>query len=127
MTHTVTFNAELNIVETKVQGDLWPAEAKALTSEIAQAVIQHNCCLCLSDYRQAVLRLSTLDLYEIPKSITKLLKAADIPANKLRRALVVSNKAEDFHFFETVSLNDGQLAKVFQDRDQALSWLYESI
>ncbi|HNK62418.1 MAG TPA: hypothetical protein PLE14_00100 [Anaerolineales bacterium] len=44
---------------------------------------------------------------------------------KLKRAFVVSKNLDDFHFFENVTRNNGQLAKIFQDVDEAKKWLLQ--
>ena len=45
--------------------------------------------------------------------------------HKFRRAFVVARDLDDFIFFETVTLNNRQNAKVFQDIDEARKWLQE--
>jgi hypothetical protein len=53
MPHTVTYNSETHIVETKAHGNITLDEAKELIFDIGQVCVEKNCFLCLSDYREA--------------------------------------------------------------------------
>ena len=123
MSHTVTYNPETHIVETKAHGNLTLDEAKELISDIGQACVENNCFLCPSDYRDVTLKLSTLDIYSIPHILSETLASMGLPANKVKRAVVVAKDTRDFEFFETVTINNGQNIKLFQDIDEAKKWL----
>jgi hypothetical protein len=125
MTHTVAYNSELHILELKVQGNLLLPEVRQIISESVQLVKKHNCFLALSDYREATLKLSTLEIYEIPKIIEEIFTASGLPAYKVKRALVVAKDLEDFKFFENITVNRMQNAKLFQEFDEAKKWLLE--
>jgi hypothetical protein len=79
--------------------------------------------LCLSDYREAELDLSVVELYDVPRIISRESASQGLLANKFKRAIVVKRDLQDFSFFETVTLNSGQNAKLFQDLDEAKKWL----
>ena len=79
----------------------------------------------LSDYRQAELDLSTLDIYLTPRLLAEALAPHGVRASSIKRAIVVSGNLKDFHFFETVTLNTGQDLRMFQDMDAARKWLLE--
>ena len=123
MPHTVTYNPETHIVETKAHGNLTLEEAKELIFDIGQACAENNCFLCLSDYRDVTLKLSTLDIYSIPQILSDKLASMGLPANKVKRAVVIAKDIRDFEFFETVTINRGQNIKLFQDIDEAKKWL----
>jgi len=123
MPHTVTYNSETHVVETKAHGNLTLDEAKELIFDIGQVCVEKNCFLCLSDYREATLNLSTLDIYSIPQLLSDILASMGLPANKVKRAVVVAKDIKDFEFFETVTINRGQNIKLFQDIDEAKKWL----
>jgi hypothetical protein len=42
-----------------------------------------------------------------------------------KRALVVGDKAPDFHFLEAVFVNRGYEVKMFANPDEAIDWLLE--
>ena len=123
MSHTVAYNSEAHLIETRVQGILTMEEAKEIISEIIQAGKSSNCYLCLSDYREAELDLSVIELYNVPRIIARESAAQGLLANKFKRAIVVKRDLKDFYFFETVTLNSGQNAKLFEDIDEAKKWL----
>lgn len=125
MAHTVTYNTDLHAIDMKVYGNLDLSEAKEIISEIIQIGVEKNCFLCLSDYREATVDMSILEIYGVPKIISGMLTQSEISAHKFKRAIVVKKDWKDFHFFETVTLNSGQNAKLFQDIDEAKKWLFE--
>ena len=125
MSHTIIYNSESHVIEIKVQGKLTVDEIREITSEIAQIAVAKNCFLCLSDLREARLNLSTLELYELPQIISDMLASAGVNVHGFKRALVVAKDLENFRFFETVTSNRSQNARLFQDIDEAKKWLSE--
>ena len=123
MTHTVTYNPGLGIIETIAQGKLTLDEAKEIISEITQMAIEQNCFLCLSDYHEATIDMSTLEIYDIPKVLSNMVTSLGLNPSQFKRAILVEKSFEDFHFFETVTLNAGQNIRLFQDTDEAKKWL----
>lgn len=125
MSHTVIYNSVIQVVETKAQGHLTLTEAKEIISKIIQTAKESNCVLCLSDYREAEINMSTLEIYNIPKIISATSDSQGLFANEFKRAIIVKKDLENFDFYETVTLNSGQRAKLFQDIDEARRWLFE--
>jgi hypothetical protein len=73
-------------------------------AEIIKQLSAHNCLRLLNDMRQASLRLSTVDLYELPAWIE------EAGVNRAcKRALVVARDFNDYKFYETVSRNQATL------------------
>ena len=125
MTHTVTYNPELGVIETDAQGNLSLSEAKEIISAITQIAIEKDCFLCLSDYRKATIEMSTLQIYDIPKILSDIVTSFGLPPSKFKRAIIAEKGLRDYQFFETVTLNMGQHVKLFQDMDEARKWLCE--
>ena len=125
MAHQVTYNPDSGLIESKIQGDLSLEEAKQLIAEIGATAKENNCFLCLSDYREATMNLSTVEIYDIPRILAGSLASIGVDAQKFKRAIVVERSLEDYHFYETVSLNTGQNIKLFLDMDEAKKWLLE--
>ena len=125
MTHIVDYNPEFGIIETMVQGQLTMLEAKEFISEIAQMAVEQNCFLCLSDYRQATMEMSTLQIHDLPKVIAHIVTALGVHPSHFKRAIVVEKDFNDYHFFETVTLNAGQSIKLFHESDHAKKWLLQ--
>jgi len=78
----------------------------------------------LADYTEAILQLSTLEIYELPQIASEAGASSGIQLHELKRALVVKDDLNDYQFFETVTINKGQNAKMFHDIDQAKQWLF---
>ena len=123
MPHTVTYHSEMHIVEIKAHGNLTLDEAKQIIFDIGKVCVEKNCFHWLGDYREARFELSTIDIYSIPHHLSAILASMGLPANKMKRAVVIANDIEDFEFFETVTVNSGQTTKLFQDMDEAKEWL----
>jgi hypothetical protein len=123
MMHTITYNPRDNIIEVYVQGDLTLQRIKEIVSEVLKACKEQNCLFILSDFREAVVKLSTMEIYELPKVLSEMAVSSGLVVYKLRRAFVAQKRLDDLEFFETVTANKGQNMKLFHDIDDAKEWL----
>jgi hypothetical protein len=123
MPNSVVYDSEKRIIVIELQGLIDKPLIKQLASHVAGYSREHNCFLVLNDAREATLNLSTVEIYDLPKTIMEILAATGIEVRKFKRALVVSNDVDDFTFFETVSRNRGHNVMLFRSIDQAISWL----
>ena len=125
MLHTITYNSDSGIVEIKFQENVTWKEVKEILWQSAQIAKEQNCFLFLSDLREATMKLSTLELYELPKILSETFTSSEIPTHKLKRAFVVAKDLEAYSFFENVNVNRGYRHKMFQDISEAKKWLLE--
>lgn len=125
MAHTVTYNFELGIIETSAEGKLTLSEAKEIISEITECAIANNCFLCLSDYRESIMEMSTFQIYDIPMILSNIVTSAGLRPSQFKRAIIVEKGFRDFNFYETVSLNSGQKIRLFREIDEGKKWLLE--
>jgi len=123
MSHTMTYNAELQIIELTVQGNVAWAEALEMISESAQLIQKSNCFRVLSNYSEATVQLSTVEIYRLPQILSETLASLGIWVHQVKRALVVAKDLQDFQFFDTVSSNRFQKTKIFRDLTEAKNWL----
>jgi len=123
MSHTITYNSDLGIVEIKFRENVIWKEVKETLWQSAQIAKEQNCFLFLSDFREATMELSTLELYEFPKILSETFASLEIPTHKIKRAFVVAKDFKDYSFFETVNVNRGFNHKMFQDISEAKKWL----
>ena len=121
--HTITYIPEPGIIEVKFTGGITLKEAIALIAEIGPLMKEHDCFLILSDYREAKLKVSTVDIYSVPNLISAKISTTGDSVDGLKRALVIARDQVDFQFLETVSGNRGQETKLFEDVDKAKAWL----
>lgn len=113
------------MIEIKVQGDFFLSVAKELITEAAQIATEHDCFLVLNDMRGATVKLSMLEIYELPKTLRNIFASLGLNVHKLRQALVVKKDLKDFDFYETVTVNRSQHVKYFLDMNEARKWLFE--
>jgi len=123
MSFTV-IHEEAGVVHAVYEGDMDMPGLLAMIQTTADLIKEHGCRLVLSDYRQAVLKVSIADLYELPKLILKRGREMGISAYRLKRALIVPSRVyKTFLFFETVSINNMQNVRIFTEEAQAREWL----
>jgi hypothetical protein len=125
MSHAINYNPESQTVELMAQGNFTLLDVKGIVSELLQVAKVNNCHLILNDSRKAKLDLSTMEIYGLPKMIADLAAAAGLDIHDFQRAAVVVSDYDNYKFFETVTYNQSQNMKVFQDIDIARKWLSE--
>ncbi len=125
MPHSIAYNSDASVIEIKVQGDFFLSEAKEMVSEAMEVAKEQNCFLLLCDLRAATVKLSTFEIYQLPNVVSEKSASLGLHPHKLKRAFVATNDLKDYDFFETVTVNRGQSAKVFRDVDEAKKWLLE--
>jgi hypothetical protein len=123
MSHTLNYNPELRMIESKVIGELTLNEVRETITQYAVICKEKGCTLLLNDFREATIQLSTAEIYSLPQMIMEIYAASGVNIHPLRRALVAAKDLDDYLFFETVTVNRGQDARVFYDIDEARRWL----
>lgn len=123
MTHTVTYNSELNIVESRLQGDMTLGEVDEIITKTAKIAKENDCRFILNDFRQVSRKLSILEIYELPDRIRSIFISLGIHVSLHTRANVVAKDLDDYVFHENVMVNRGQNEKMFTDFDKAMTWL----
>ena len=125
MSHRITYSSEEGVIEVTVQGDFFLNEAKEIITETAQIAKEYDCFLVLNDMREATVKLSTVEIYEYPKTLAAIFASSGLNVHKLKRAIVAKKDLNDYNFFEDVASNRSQSVKYFFDTDEARKWLYE--
>jgi hypothetical protein len=118
MPFNVSYDSESDCLIASIEGEIDFELLEELAAEVVRLSTAHNCRRILNDLSKAVMKLSTLNIYDIPK----LLKDAGLRQDCLR-AIVVAKDFDDYAFFMTVSKNRGQLVELFRDIDEAKRWL----
>ena len=120
MPYTIHYERERDYIAVTVEGDFELESLKDLAEHVAKVIEKHGCNRILNDMRHAKLVKGTLDIYNMPKTA----RASGINTY-CKRALVVSEQSSDFHFLETVFINQGHRVKMFTDIEDAKSWLFD--
>ncbi len=123
MTPTVRFDSDLSIIETTFHGPFSLEDILDHFTEIAQVAAEKKCLKILGDYRKATPKLSTIEIYELPQKLMDIYTNAGANARATKRAIVVREGQQEYEFYETVTVNSGQNAKIFHDLEIAKKWL----
>jgi hypothetical protein len=123
MTHTVTYNSALHIVESKLQGNMTLGEVDEIITKTAKIAKENDCRLIFNDFREVSRKLSILQIYELPDRIRTIFTSFGINVGLYKRANVVAKDWDEYIFHENVMVNRGQKEKVFTDMDEAKKWL----
>ena len=123
MTHTVTYNSTLHIVESKLQGNMTLGEVDEIITKTAKIAKENDCRLIFNDFREVSRKLSILQIYELPDRIRTIFTSFGINVGLYKRANVVAKDWDEYIFHENVMVNRGQKEKVFTDMDEAKKWL----
>ncbi len=124
MSLTVRYDPEGRFVETV---NIGIATHEDLTKEAEQAIAlakENECALFLCDYSRSDVNFSAVDVYELPA-----LYVAEGLERSARIAVISPQSkagAQMAQFHETVSVNRGWNAQLFDERQDALDWLLGS-
>ena len=125
MPYSVEYDPQTDIIYIRAYGELTLEQVREYTNTAALLAKEKGCFRFLSDLREAVLALSMLDVYNIPKMAKEIGLALDLPEHKIRRAVILPRIGELSIFFETVSKNRVQNVALFDDIETARKWLLE--
>lgn len=125
MPHTVIYNSELHLVESKLQGDMTVGEVEEIVTEIVKIAKEKDCRLIFIDFRNVSQKLSMVEMYRLPDRTKNIFTSFGMNVSLYKRANVVAKDLDDYIFHENVMVNRGQNEKVFTDIDQAKKWLME--
>jgi len=118
MPFTINYDPQDRCVLGKITGPIEPNIVREFTGQVAELVTKTGCDRVLNDLREAEVQLTTTQILAIPESLT----AVGMPS-WVKRAIVFQGEPDDYAFFETVSLNRGQIVRVFTDYAAAREWL----
>jgi hypothetical protein len=125
MTHTVIYNAELHIVESKLQGNMTLDEVDEIITKTAKIAKEKDCRFILNDFREVSRKLPLWQIYELPDRIRTIFTSFGTHIWLYKRANVVANDWDEYIFHENVMVNRGQKEKAFTDIDEAKKWLMD--
>ena len=125
MTHTVIYNPELHIVESKLQGNMTLGEVDEIITKTAKIAKENNCRFILNDFREVSRKLPLWQIYELPDRLRTVFTSFGTNVWLYKRANVVANDWDEYIFHENVMVNRGQKEKAFTDMDEAKQWLMD--
>lgn len=120
MPFSVRYDSNNKCLMASMEGEIDIKTIQEFAKEVVQKAKKHNCKKMLNDVRNINIKLSTVDIYSLPKYAYE--SGVDMV---YKRALVASNDFDDVAFFETVSVNKAQNVRVFRNPEDALEWLQD--
>lgn len=108
MTHTVIYNSELHIVQSKLQADMTLSEVDEIVTQTATIAKEKDCRLILTDFREVSRKLSILEIYELPDPIRTIFTSFGMYISLYKRANVAAKDWDEYIFHENVMVNRGQ-------------------
>lgn len=121
MSLTVRHYPETNIVESILSGVVTPSELRVEIIQAAALAEANDCTLFLSNFSEATINFSIIDVFDLPKlqeeqGLQRNIRVAVLPPTS-------TSGKEMADFYETVCYNRGWNSKVFSGRQEALNWL----
>jgi hypothetical protein len=121
--HVTHYEADSGLVIIRYAGVIGLDDVRKGSREAVKLMAANNAMLAIVDTRDIDFRLSTLEIFDLPTTLSAIIAESGLELRKIRRALLVSTINEDFHFVETVALNRGYQVKLFEDEIEARQWL----
>jgi hypothetical protein len=118
MNYNLTYDDQLNIIKGHFDGVITQESLQAAFIVFMNFMQEKKCNRILNDIRDAIFDLSTLDLYYLPKYLSKI----EYP-HLSKRAIVVNAIDDSLRFWETVLVNSSWSVKIFTDPEEAIEWL----
>lgn len=122
MSHKLRFDADQGIVHIQYEG---PQNVETIFKGFSEAIVVAESIdgfRILSDFRDATLELSTLQIYSLPDTLSACKPESSPWLHKYRHA-VLANVDDDYRFMVTMFNNRSQTAELFESVVDAENWL----
>jgi hypothetical protein len=122
MTWRIEFDEHRKVIFLTFQAEVSKEDVRDSSAAVIATMHDHDTRKVLTDLAEVEsLAVSTMGIYHLPKSYMQM--GLNLPFTE---AIVVPKSSKirkDAEFYETVCVNRGVNARIFEDRDQALEWL----
>src|ERR1051325_1008739 len=102
MEYTINYKRDEHIMEVNCQGKILSKDAPGIISSVLQAAEESSCVRFLGDCREAELSLSTMDIFDVPKTVAREASARGLRVRSFKYAIVIKKGSQNFGFLETV-------------------------
>jgi hypothetical protein len=119
MPYKVLFDEECQCIMVVVTEQLDLPLLQKMAKDVAKIVQETGVGIVLNDLRNAKPTPKIIDVYNMPQTAKK----AGV-SQFYKRALVVGDRSEEFHFLETVFINQGHQVRMFAEIEDAEKWLF---
>jgi hypothetical protein len=114
------------MITLRFEGLLTLEVVRNATVDAAQMAKERDCFRVLTDMRETTVKLSMVEVYNLPKLTADIVSTTGLQIYQYRRAVVISAEQELLPFFENVSRNRHQNVKLFYTIESAEQWLFEA-
>jgi hypothetical protein len=121
MSSTISYNTEHGIVESVLADDVTKEDLRLHEVRCMDLAQERNTTLFLTDATRATLKVSVVDLYDLPGLYEKYGLERPVRIAVLEPTSEAGKGLVDF--YETVCVNRGWHSKVFTTRQEAVDWL----
>lgn len=114
---------DLKIIETNLTGDVHFNDVVSFLYEVIELAVLHKCYSWLVNYQSSSFKMSTLEIYELPRKIWNMMEVLGENKYSVKRAIVNTRDKSDLLFLETTAKNTGQNLRIFENIDEAKKWI----
>lgn len=119
----INYNNEYNIIETVFSGIVVYEDIIQMFYDIREVAAANNCYLWLHDFSGAERRMTTMEVFQLPKKFSEIFKETNLNLYAIKRAIVGAKDMPDFLFASNVSYNIGLYLEAFDSREAGIKWL----
>lgn len=116
---SVCYDTENDCIVGNLVGEVTMKTLMTYVTTISEACEENNCKRFLNDISKSELKLSTVELYYLPRMAVK-----GAFNHSWKRAILLNERNRDVDFYEITAINQSLNIKVFTDRDEAIEWLH---
>jgi len=127
MSFEILVSEQGKVLETRLSGDIIYREILEFVDRMIKLTMEKDTTSWIIDYTHARYRLNTLEIHDLPGEIFRRMEVLGDKKRRVKRAIIRINDVKDFSFLEAVSFNRGQNVRVFDNRQDAMSWLNKQI
>jgi hypothetical protein len=125
---SITYNEIDGFILISHDGILDEQALRKSISQTIKAGIKYKCFKSVIDCRNTRANMKTMEVFNIQQFLTKSLPKNNFLRFKLKRAFVLGEDEivnQSLDFFETLSINRNQRVRLFNNMNDAISWIKE--
>ena len=125
MSYSIAYDPS-GMITLRFDGLLALQVALDATADVVPVAKEKGCFKVLTDTREATVKLSMVEVYNLPNLIAEIVSAAGLQVYQFKRAMVISPRQELLPFFENVSRNRFHKLELFHTIESAEQWLFDN-
>jgi hypothetical protein len=126
MKSSIEYKTDENYILVTISGTIDVFSMRNVIEDAGKVILEHNCNKIIGDFRKAILPISVLEIIDLYKYWINSLQTNQIVPFEAKRVILMDQgqkTAQNFEFFETISINRNSRVKIFFDMDKAVEWI----